>query len=89
MAAAGRLLNLNKSFNFGQISLEKLILKEGDSHIEKIAGKHGLIKVSTFIAFNKAGKNLLIIILFSNIPTIFGNFSKNSIFFLNHLILNS
>ena len=49
--------------------------------MEKIAGKHGFINVSTFIAFNNAGKNLFIIILFSNIPIIFGNFSKNSTFF--------
>ena len=43
MAAAGRLLNLNKSLNFGHTSFPKLILNVGDSHIEKIAGKHGFI----------------------------------------------
>ena len=75
MAAAGRLLNLNKSFNFGQISLEKLILKEGDSHIEKIAGKHGLIKVSTFY--------------FQTSQLFLAIFLKIRYFFLNHLILNS
>ena len=53
----------------------------GDSHIEKIAGKQGFINVSTFIAFNNAGKNLLTMIFFSNIPTILGSFSRNSTFF--------
>jgi len=84
-----KLLNLNKSFNLGQISRLKSILNVGDSHIEKISGKHGFINVSTLIAFNKAGRNLFIIILFSNMPIILDNFSKNSTFFFDHWILNS